>query len=124
MSFKPVVPREPGTVKAAIARLEVPRLGLDMVVVDGTDGDTLRKGPARDRRTFMPGQGELVYVAGHRTTYGAPFAEIFERYNRDFYKVDPGLFSPAVIVLCNLKSGRRHVFGRLEPGVLRKSFGG
>jgi sortase A len=63
---------------AAIARLEVPRLGLDMVVVDGTDGDTLRKGPARDRRTFMPGQGELVYVAGHRTTYGAPFADIDE----------------------------------------------
>jgi methenyltetrahydromethanopterin cyclohydrolase len=56
--------------------------------------------------------------------HGAPFAEIFERYNRDFYKIDPMLFSPAVICLVNLKTGRRHVFGRLEPEVLRRSFGG
>ena len=56
--------------------------------------------------------------------HGAPFAELFERYNRDFYKIDPLLFSPAVICLVNLKSGRRHVFGRIEPEVLRKSFGG
>ena len=33
-------------------------------------------GPGRDKRTFMPGQGELVYIAGHRTTYRAPFAHI------------------------------------------------
>jgi methenyltetrahydromethanopterin cyclohydrolase len=56
--------------------------------------------------------------------HGAPFAEIFERYQRDFYKIDPLLFSPAVICLVNLSSGRRHVFGRLEPEVLRRSFGG
>lgn len=59
-----------------IARLDVPRLGLDMVVVNGTDSDTLKKGPGRDPRTAMPGEGELVYVAGHRTTFGAPFAHI------------------------------------------------
>lgn len=56
--------------------------------------------------------------------YGAPFAEIFQRYDRDFYKIDPHLFSPAVIVLVNLKTGQRHVFGRLEPDILRRSFGG
>jgi methenyltetrahydromethanopterin cyclohydrolase len=56
--------------------------------------------------------------------HGAPFREIFERYGRDFYKIDPLLFSPAVICLVNLASGRRHVFGRPEPEVLRRSFGG
>jgi methenyltetrahydromethanopterin cyclohydrolase len=56
--------------------------------------------------------------------HGAPFAEIFERYNRDFYQIDPHLFSPAVITFCNLKTGRRHVFGKLEPAVLARSFGG
>jgi sortase A len=61
---------------APIARLEVPQLDLNMVVVNGTDSDTLKKGPGRDRRTFMPGQGELVYIAGHRTTYAAPFSDI------------------------------------------------
>jgi sortase A len=60
----------------AIGRLRVPRLGLNMVVVEGTDGNTLKKGPGRDRRTYMPGEGQLIYIAGHRTTYLAPFAHI------------------------------------------------
>lgn len=47
-----------------------------MILVNGTDHDTLMKGPARDRRTFMPGEGQLVYIAGHRTTYAAPFSRI------------------------------------------------
>jgi methenyltetrahydromethanopterin cyclohydrolase len=54
--------------------------------------------------------------------HGAPFAEIFERYERDFYKIDPSLFSPAQVVFHNVKSGRSHVFGRVEPDVLRRSF--
>jgi sortase A len=60
----------------AIGRLRVPRLGLNMVVVDGTDHDSLKNGPGRDRRTYMPGEGQLIYIAGHRTTYLAPFAHI------------------------------------------------
>jgi len=60
----------------AIGRIKVPRMHLDMVVVDGTDHDTLKKGPGRDRRTFMPGENRLVYIAGHRTTYLAPFSHI------------------------------------------------
>jgi sortase A len=61
---------------AAIGRIEIGRLGLNMVLVNGTDHDTLTKGPGRDPRTFMPGENRLVYVAGHRTTYLAPFAHI------------------------------------------------
>lgn len=61
---------------AAIGRIVVPRLDLNMVLVNGTDHDTLKKGPGRDPRTYMPGEGELVYIAGHRTTYLAPFARI------------------------------------------------
>ena len=59
-----------------IGRLKIPRLDLDVVVVDGTDPETLKRGPGRYRGSYMPGEGELVYVAGHRTTYGAPFADI------------------------------------------------
>ena len=59
-----------------IGRIKVPRLGLNMILVNGTDHDTLEKGPGRDLRTFMPGQGELVYIAGHRTTFLAPFSHI------------------------------------------------
>lgn len=61
---------------APVGRLRIPRLGLDAIVVNGTDASMLRRGPGRDPRTAMPGEHRLVYVAGHRTTYGAPFAHI------------------------------------------------
>ena len=54
--------------------------------------------------------------------HGAPFTEIFERAGRDFYKIDPMLFSPAELVLSNLKTGRCHSFGKVAPDVLRRSF--
>ena len=60
----------------ALGRIHVRRLGLNMVVVDGTDHDSLERGPGIDRRTHLPGQGQLVYIAGHRTTFGAPFSRI------------------------------------------------
>jgi methenyltetrahydromethanopterin cyclohydrolase len=56
--------------------------------------------------------------------HGEPFGAIFKRCGGDFYKIDPMLFSPAEIVFCNLKSGQSHTFGRLDPGVLRRSFYG
>lgn len=61
---------------APIGRIVVPRLGVNMVMVEGTETDTLKKGPGRHPTTWMPGEGKLAYVAGHRTTYGAPFAHI------------------------------------------------
>jgi sortase A len=45
----------------------------DYVVVQGDDTDTLRKGPGHYPRTEWPGEGKTVAIAGHRTTYGAPF---------------------------------------------------
>src|SRR5947208_11825960 len=60
----------------AIGRIRGPRMGVNMILVNGTDHDTLTKGPGRDLRTFMPGQNRLVYIAGHRTTYLAPFSHI------------------------------------------------
>jgi sortase A len=60
----------------AIGRITIGRIGLNMVLVNGTDHDSLTKGPGRDERTYMPGQDKLVYVAGHRTTYSAPFSKI------------------------------------------------
>ena len=60
----------------ALAKLKVPRLGLSTVMVNGTSVSDLRRGPGRHLETYMPGERQLVYVAGHRTTYGAPFSDI------------------------------------------------
>jgi sortase A len=68
----------------AIGRIRVPRLGLNLILVNGTDDATLRKGPGRDLRTYMPGEGQLIYIAGHRTTYLAPFAHIEKLRVGDF----------------------------------------
>lgn len=57
----------------AIGRIDVPRLDLDAVVLQGTDTATLRLGPAHYEDTGLPGQGKTIGVAGHRTTYLAPF---------------------------------------------------
>jgi methenyltetrahydromethanopterin cyclohydrolase len=54
--------------------------------------------------------------------HGQPFKQIFERYDRDFYRVDPHLFSPAVVTLVNLDTGRTFRFGRLLPDVIEQSF--
>ncbi|MBA2425082.1 MAG: class D sortase [Actinobacteria bacterium] len=59
-----------------IGRLTVPRLNLEIMVVFGTDRETLKKGPGLHPSTGFPGQRFLTYVAGHRTTYGAPFSDI------------------------------------------------
>ena len=56
--------------------------------------------------------------------HGAPFVEVFERFDRDFYKIDPGLFSPAQVTFQNLATGRSQTFGSLEREVLEHSFFG
>lgn len=64
-----------------LGRIRIPRLGLNAIVTNGSDRASLRNGAGRDERTFMPGEGQLVYIAGHRTTYTAPFSQI-ERLRR------------------------------------------
>ena len=55
--------------------------------------------------------------------FGHPFAEIFQSYEGDFYKIDPLLFSPAAVQLVNEETGVCHEFGRVCPEILQQSFG-
>ena len=61
----------------ALGRIEAPGMdGLNMVFVQGTDESSLELGPGHYPETAMPGQGKTVAIAGHRTTYLAPFRHI------------------------------------------------
>jgi sortase A len=61
----------------AIGRIVAPAMdGLNMVMIQGTDTSSLEKGPGHYPETPFPGQGGTVGVAGHRTTYLAPFRHI------------------------------------------------
>lgn len=59
-----------------VGRIRMPRIGLSTIVVAGTDPGSLRKGPGHYPDTPLPGARGTVGVAGHRTTYGAPFRRI------------------------------------------------
>jgi sortase A len=60
----------------AIARIEIPDIGVSEYVVEGTDTGDLRKGPGHYPDTPLPGDPGTAAIAGHRTTYGAPFRNI------------------------------------------------
>jgi sortase A len=72
----------------AIGRIKVDRIGLDMVVVQGTDTSSLQKGPGHYANTPLPGQAGTVAIAGHRTTYLAPFRHIDEIRPGDEIRVE------------------------------------
>ena len=60
----------------AIGILKIPRMDLDMVVVEGVGSPELSKGPGHYPDTPLPGARGTTAIAGHRTTYGAPFRRI------------------------------------------------
>lgn len=73
-------PAPPPALGAPVAVLAVPKLGRDYrhVVVEGTGREELKKGPGHQPGTAMPGELGNFVLAGHRTTYGAPFGRFDE----------------------------------------------
>src|SRR3954449_2072808 len=59
-----------------LGRIAIPKIGADFVVVQGTDSASLRKGPGHYPSTTFPGLPGTVAIAGHRTTYLAPFRKV------------------------------------------------
>jgi sortase A len=57
----------------AIGQITIPRIGNTYNIVQGTDTQSLEEGPGHYPQTALPGMGQTVAIAGHRTTYLAPF---------------------------------------------------
>jgi len=60
----------------AAGRILIPAIGVDKTYVQGVGRDDLRKGPGHYPLTALPGQPGNAAIAGHRTTYGAPFLDL------------------------------------------------
>jgi sortase A len=60
----------------AVGRIVISKIGASFDVVQGTDASSLEKGPGHYPSTSLPGLGQTVAIAGHRTTYLAPFRHI------------------------------------------------
>ena len=71
-----------------IGRLKIDSIGLDTVLMNGTDTSTLQKGPGRYPQTKLPGYGQTTGIAGHRTTYLAPLRKINEIEDGDEIRVE------------------------------------
>jgi sortase A len=59
-----------------LGRIIIPKIDVNLVFVNGTSSGDLKKGPGRYPETSVPGLGQLTAIAGHRTTFGAPFRNI------------------------------------------------
>jgi methenyltetrahydromethanopterin cyclohydrolase len=96
----------------------------DLRAIGRTNDCILYGGQAR--YTVRASDAELAELApkvpaSASRDYGTPFYEIFQRYEGDFYKIDPLLFSPAEVWLTSAESGRTFHAGRLNPEVLTAS---
>jgi sortase A len=72
----------------AIARIQLPTIQESAFVVEGTDMGSLRKGPGHYPDTSLPGERGTVAIAGHRTTYGAPFRNIDDLKKGDLVRLE------------------------------------
>jgi sortase A len=98
----------------ALGTISIGKLGVDYVFVQDTDAASLRKGPGRYLDTHLPGQGKAVGIAGHRTSYEAPFRHIDDLKAGDTVtlKMPYGLFTYSV---------DRH---RIVPADYKEAFAG
>ena len=78
-------PVEPGS---ALARIRIPAIDVDKVVIEGVSRADLRQGPGHYPGTPLPGQPGNAVIAGHRTTYGAPFFRLDELVEGDEILID------------------------------------
>jgi len=79
----------------AIGHIDIPKIGASYTLIQGTDTLSLEKGPGHYPATALPGMGQTVGVAGHRTTYLAPFNKINElvRGNKIVIRMPYGRFT-------------------------------
>jgi len=96
----------------------------DMRAIGRTNDCVLYGGQAR--YTVRASDDELAALAvrlpaSTSADYGTPFYDIFKRYDNDFYKIDPLLFSPAEVWLTSTTSGKTFHAGHVNPDVLRAS---
>ena len=112
-------------VVSATGTAPVPPVAKSDVRAIGRTNDCVLYG-GQARYTVRADDAELEALAAKlpasaSADYGAPFYETFRKYDNDFYRIDPLLFSPAEVWLTGASSGRTFHAGRVDTGVLRAS---
>jgi methenyltetrahydromethanopterin cyclohydrolase len=115
-------------VVSGIGNAPVPPVAKDDMKAIGRTNDCVLYG-GQARYTVDAGDDELSELAAKLPAsasedYGAPFIEIFKRYDNDFYKIDPLLFSPGEVWLTSIATGKTFHAGGLDSAVLARSLHG
>ena len=76
LAFSARAVRAGATAGQPLGRIRMPSIGVSTVFVEGTDTDSMRSGTGHYPGTPLPGARGTVAIAGHRTTYGAPFRRV------------------------------------------------
>jgi methenyltetrahydromethanopterin cyclohydrolase len=104
----------------------LPPVAADDLVALGRTNDAILYGA--EVTLWVRDQDETLRQLGPRLpsqaspAFGRPFLKVFEEAGRDFYRIDPHLFSPARVTLVNLRTGRLFREGVVRPDILRQSF--
>jgi len=112
-------------VVSAMGTAPIPPVAKNDLRAIGRTNDCILYG-GQARYTIRAGDAELAELAAKvpasaSRDYGTPFYDVFQRYEGDFYKIDPLLFSPAEVWLTSTESGRTFHAGHLNPEVLTAS---
>jgi sortase A len=113
----PTTGPQPVPAGEAVAEIRIPKIGVDQFVVQGVGVGDLKKGPGHYPKTPMPGHQGNAAIAGHRTTYGAPFGRLDELNAGDEIRIttrDSGE-QPYIYRVASLKSVNPNQLEVLDP---------
>lgn len=114
------------TIRSGIGSAYLPPIPKDDLVAIGRTNDSILYGG--EVVLWVDTTDEAIEGVGPQlpssasADFGTPFLEIFQRYEGDFYKIDPMLFSPAQVTIHNLATGSVFEFGQTDLGLLTRSF--
>ena len=118
----------PKMIRYAMGYAPIPPLGTDFEVAMARTNDAILYGGTVYCTVDYDDEAALQKIINQAPSmmskdYGKPFLQIFREADRDFYKIDHGLFAPAVLMINNAKTGRTFKAGQINPKVLAESLG-
>jgi len=118
----------PTVIRYALGYAPIPPLGTDFEVAMARTNDAILYGGTVYCTVDYDDETKLQSIIQQAPSmaskdYGKPFLQIFREADKDFYKIDHGLFAPASIIINNAKTGRTFKAGQVNPKVLAQSLG-
>ncbi len=118
----------PKAIRYAMGYAPIPPVGTDFEVAMARTNDAILYGGTVYLTVDFDDEAALQTMVNQAPSmaskdYGKPFLQIFREADKDFYKIDHGLFAPAVLMINNAKTGRTFKAGQINPKVLSESLG-